>query len=326
MSGGGHLAAPEACFAGFRDVNSPVLVKNLERKQGAFTLAEGATHVVHFDGIRRTAFTLVEGATHVAHFDDIRQAAFTLVEGNTHVATSNNLRRAAFTLAEVLITLGIIGVVAALTMPSLIQRYKDQVLIAQSKKSYSNFMNVLNRMLADTGSVDYSSIFAYGDGKKEDVAKAIASYYNGAKVCESSGKGCGSTYIVKLAKPTNDGTGGVKKESFGFPRLLLVDGSSISFRDIRQTCEPWTYTSNVKDENGFNTGETETITDTRCATVVIDVNGANKGPNQYGADVHQIIVQPQKLQPSSGSYGALKTIFLKNKLDYERYSENKRFD
>ena len=147
MSGGGHLAAPEACFAGLRDVNFPVLVKNLERKQGAFTLAEGATHVVHFDGIRRTAFTLVEGNTHVVHFD--------------------NLRRAAFTLAEVLITLGIIGVVAALTMPSLIQRYKDQVLIAQSKKSYSNFMNVLNRMLADTGSVDYSSIFAYGDGKKE---------------------------------------------------------------------------------------------------------------------------------------------------------------
>ena len=63
---------------------------------------------------------MAEGATHVVHFDDIRRDAFNLVKDNTHVATSDNLRRAAFTLAEVLITLGIIGVVAAMTMPSLI--------------------------------------------------------------------------------------------------------------------------------------------------------------------------------------------------------------
>ncbi len=36
-------------------------------------------------------------------------------------------KRTAFTLAEVLITLGIIGIVAALTMPSLIANYKRQI-------------------------------------------------------------------------------------------------------------------------------------------------------------------------------------------------------
>ena len=35
----------------------------------------------------------------------------------------------AFTLAEVLVTLGVIGVVSALTMPSLVQHFKDMVLI-----------------------------------------------------------------------------------------------------------------------------------------------------------------------------------------------------
>ncbi len=39
----------------------------------------------------------------------------------------------AFTLAEVLITLGIIGVVAALTLPSLITNYKVKVLKINSK-------------------------------------------------------------------------------------------------------------------------------------------------------------------------------------------------
>ena len=43
----------------------------------------------------------------------------------------------AFTLAEVLITLGIIGVVAALTMPALIANYKKQQTIVQLKKAYT---------------------------------------------------------------------------------------------------------------------------------------------------------------------------------------------
>ncbi len=46
------------------------------------------------------------------------------------VSTSKNLaaKRVAFTLAEVLITLGIIGVVAALTLPSVIHKYRAEVL------------------------------------------------------------------------------------------------------------------------------------------------------------------------------------------------------
>ena len=44
-------------------------------------------------------------------------------------------KRAAFTLAEVLITLGIIGIVAAMTMPSLINKYQAQVLRTQYFKN-----------------------------------------------------------------------------------------------------------------------------------------------------------------------------------------------
>ena len=40
-----------------------------------------------------------------------------------------------FTLAEVLITLGIIGVVAALTLPSLITNYQKKQIVAQLKKA-----------------------------------------------------------------------------------------------------------------------------------------------------------------------------------------------
>ncbi len=63
--------------------------------------------------------------------------AFTLAEGATHVAWSNNQRKIAFTLAEVLITLGIIGVVAAMTMPALIQNHRNTVVETRLKKFYS---------------------------------------------------------------------------------------------------------------------------------------------------------------------------------------------
>ena len=42
-----------------------------------------------------------------------------------------------FTLAEVLITLGIIGVVAALTMPALINKYQKKVLEVNVKKHFN---------------------------------------------------------------------------------------------------------------------------------------------------------------------------------------------
>ena len=66
-----------------------------------------------------------------------RKIAFTLAEGTTHVTTCGNNKKFAFTLAEVLITLGIIGVVAAMTLPTLIQNYRKQQTTTQLKATYS---------------------------------------------------------------------------------------------------------------------------------------------------------------------------------------------
>lgn len=54
-----------------------------------------------------------------------------------------------FTLAEVLITLGIIGVVAALTMPALVAKYRNLVYVTRLKKAYSTLENGFKKMLAD---------------------------------------------------------------------------------------------------------------------------------------------------------------------------------
>ena len=60
-------------------------------------------------------------------------------------------KRVAFTLAEVLITLGIIGVVAAITLPTLIQNYQKQVLVTQLKKVVNTLENNSRKILADEG-------------------------------------------------------------------------------------------------------------------------------------------------------------------------------
>lgn len=54
--------------------------------------------------------------------------AFTLAEGATHVDISADKYQDSFTLAEVLITLGIIGIVAAMTLPAVINNSRKNSL------------------------------------------------------------------------------------------------------------------------------------------------------------------------------------------------------
>ena len=59
--------------------------------------------------------------------------------------------RSAFTLAEVLITLGIIGVVAAMTLPTLIQNYKKHVVETKLAKFYTTINQAVARSTAENG-------------------------------------------------------------------------------------------------------------------------------------------------------------------------------
>jgi prepilin-type N-terminal cleavage/methylation domain-containing protein len=60
-------------------------------------------------------------------------------------------RNAAFTLAEVLITLAIIGIVAALTIPSVVKNYQKTQTITKLKKEYSTINQAYNVSQAENG-------------------------------------------------------------------------------------------------------------------------------------------------------------------------------
>lgn len=63
-------------------------------------------------------------------------------------------KRIGFTLAETLIVLGIIGVVAAMTIPNLINNYKAQRLHSKFQKTYSLLQQGFKQMEADDVSLD----------------------------------------------------------------------------------------------------------------------------------------------------------------------------
>ena len=63
-------------------------------------------------------------------------------------------KRVAFTLAEVLITLGIIGVVAAFTLPSVIAKYQEKVWTTSYLRVYSLLENAYRSAIYENGTVD----------------------------------------------------------------------------------------------------------------------------------------------------------------------------
>lgn len=71
------------------------------------------------------------------------------------------MRNYAFTLAEVLITLGIIGIVSAMTLPSLTAGYRTKVLQSQFKKAYSDLSNAAKLFEVNEGMTIYEYSYAY---------------------------------------------------------------------------------------------------------------------------------------------------------------------
>ncbi len=84
---------------------------------------------------------------------------------------SSQTARLGFTLAEVLITLGIIGIVAALTLPSLITNYQKKTTATSVKKAYSELNQIVERAKADYGDPSGWSYY-----EKDNLAQWVQTY------------------------------------------------------------------------------------------------------------------------------------------------------
>lgn len=178
------------------------------------------------------------------------------------LAASLLSRLAAFTLAEVLITLGIIGVVAAMTIPSLIQNYQEKVLANQFKKSYSMFSQVLNQVWVDNDMsvpICYYNQYltSYDFSACNEVSAAVLKKLNVVKTCEKKSyeNGC----IPKYSGLNQSYLGGFTQDWIlnRSKSYVLADGTIIL-------------------EYGLH--------DSFPAIFAIDING-KKAPNKWGYDL-----------------------------------------
>ena len=265
-------------------------------------------------------FTLNIDATHVDTYDNIRCAVFTLTESATHVTHFDNIRKAAFTLAEVLITLGIIGIVAAMTMPTLIANYKNKVLVNQAKNSYSLLSNALMLSKSRNGYDSYGDLFN-NSRTDDEIIDILSKDLKMTKICKANKGGC-INWKTKYKKKTYRNGKTVYQDLTKKSSAVLSDGSVVMLNTFNHNGDcNWVHSYNkvddkgnpVKDGNGNNIVINNP--ETRCGHIIIDVNGA-KGPNQLDADTWDIGVYPQYI----GTKGALK--FLNSdKLEYENYQE-----
>lgn len=203
---------------------------------------------------------------------------------------NNLITKRGFTLSEVLITLGIIGVIAALTLPRLISSYEKSQYTSSLQKAYSQMSQVLQRMALDN-SGDIKSLF----GGTAAAGNAISSYYHVVKNCKTSvGEGCFAPFNQNY-----DGSSGSADTDYdnsnGYYKFITTDGTSLIV---------YSYNNNCGTNRGFAAAPDSPTYNSTCGLVYIDVNGL-KEPNNYGRDVFLYYITSNKapmLYPAGGFY------------------------
>lgn len=90
-----------------------------------------------------------------------------------------------FTLAEVLITLGIIGIVAAMTIPTLITNYQKKTTATRVKKAYAELLQAIKLSENDNDSMESWTVGndVSIENTEKYIEKYIMPYYKGLTLC-----------------------------------------------------------------------------------------------------------------------------------------------
>ena len=217
--------------------------------------------------------------------DEVRRIPKKNAQGILRFA--QNDKKFAFTLAEVLITLGIIGIIAAMTLPTVINNAQDKQFHAQWKKAYSVIANAYNLAYEDYP-VYFEKI--YGD-EKTTAAKEL--YYNifsrlntfdycvkeglQGKVCTAYGQGL---LISKVVSPGCDSLNKDKSKATTTGRYgcMYNGGGGVAYLTdgtiIYANAYMWNYPE-----------------------FLVDVNGT-KGPNVIGRDMYLILFRENRVIPA----------------------------
>lgn len=196
-----------------------------------------------------------------------------------------------FTLAEVLITLGIIGIVAAMTLPTLIQKNKRAELQSGLKTGYSLLQQALQRMNADNGCPIIPANYPYRTLKNEFIK-----YFDNPIDCQWGGDQGTKESILCGKGVISEGSGQVMKGIYKTYNLSKNEISSVPLDDGQFALKNGMLVMIENHHNG-------------TIFISIDINGINKKPNIWGHDLFTFqLMSDGKLLPM----GAEKTAYNEN--------------
>ena len=248
------------------------------------------------------------------HHTKARLNAFTLAEVLKNFPRSIGERvrerglKCAFTLAEVLITLGIIGVVAAMTIPTLIANYQEKSTISKVKKFYSMLSQAVLMSTTENG---YPPVWNISEGITEDAANDLANYINPyLKIVKDCGTNIGWLGYSGDFKNLSNGEMANYDNNPTYYKLILADGSHVWFRGV---------------DGHLGCGY-----DDAYSAVFFDINGTNS-PNVIGKDIFLTCITSKGVQAhvdttncnySSSGTSCLKYILQNNNMKYPATNTN----
>ena len=172
-----------------------------------------------------------------------------------------------FTLAEVLITLGIIGIVASITIPGIVAQKQRKELHSQLLAGYSLLQQALERMQSETGITPIAKDFTTRTFKPEYIKYfdnpidcGLGGVWSTKKsqLCGAGGYDENKNQLMKTYKSYNKAADRVNSTPLDDGQFALKNGMLILI-------ENWTTLGRIY--------------------ISIDVNGATKKPNQWGHDL-----------------------------------------
>ena len=196
-----------------------------------------------------------------------------ITQSLSHLITS---QRAAFTLAEVLITLAVIGIVAALTLPGLIQNHNE--------KAWSTAKDLWEKKLTETVRRMNTDGVMTGHETTEDFMNTFKQYMKVIKTCDNTDiNKCYSPKVVTTGK--NDDPMEIETDS-------LTSASSMGLKEWQTNTNTMSFVvadgttviMAYQPECPYADPIEDTGSQVSCMAYMVDVNG-KKGPNRVGKDI-----------------------------------------
>lgn len=180
--------------------------------------------------------------------------------------------RKGFTLSEVMLVLSVIGVIAALTIPGIVQNTQNKQTVIKLKKAFSVLSQATTTAIADNGG-SFKGICSSSD--HTCLLNKYLPYFSILKKCDA-----GMTNGNCWSPSTKYLNSGSMAWASSATAVLLSDGTTVHFEMGSSDCS--------------STGWWGTLP--HCGFIALDFNGMNP-PNIWGRDVFAFDIYENGVKP-----------------------------